>query len=102
MGVGNRQQAIRAIRAMRGQMCSPGRPPVARREDRVRFWEAIARGVSSENAAIETGVSTARSAISPRSSTRGAARARPARKLKWHNQRVRRDGAIPKVNGRNG
>jgi IS30 family transposase len=57
MGVGNRQQAIRAIRAMRGQMCSPGRPPVARREDRVRFWEAIARGVSSEDAAIETGVS---------------------------------------------
>ena len=42
MGVGKRQQAIRA---MRGQMWSPGRPSTARREDRVRFWEAIARGV---------------------------------------------------------
>jgi hypothetical protein len=41
MGVGRRQQQIRA---MRGQMWSPGRPSTARREDRVRFWEAIARG----------------------------------------------------------
>ena len=54
MGVGKRQQAIRA---MRGQMWSPGRPSKARREDRVRFWEAIARGVSSEDAAGEVGVS---------------------------------------------
>ena len=48
MGVRKRQ---RAVRAMRGQMWSPGRPSTARREDRVRFWEAIARGVSSEDAA---------------------------------------------------
>ena len=48
-GVGKRQQAIRA---MRGQMWSPGRPSTARREDRVRFWEAIARGLSSEDAAV--------------------------------------------------
>ena len=54
MGVGKRQQAIRA---MRGQMWSPGRPSIARREDRVRFWEAVARGVSSEDAAGEVGVS---------------------------------------------
>ena len=40
-----------AIRAMRGPMRSPGRPSKARREDRVRFWEAIAGGVSSEDAA---------------------------------------------------
>ena len=54
MGVGKRQQAIRA---MRGQIWSPGRPSTARREDRVRFWEAIARGLSSEDAAGEAGVS---------------------------------------------
>ncbi len=33
-----------------------GRPPAGRREHRVRFWEAIARGVSSERAAVEAGV----------------------------------------------
>jgi IS30 family transposase len=44
---------------MRGQMWSPGRPSIARREDRVRFWEAIARGVSSEDAAAVAGVSQA-------------------------------------------
>ena len=33
-----------------------GHPPAGRREHRVRFWEAIARGASSENAAIEAGV----------------------------------------------
>ena len=48
-----------AIRAMRGRMWSPGRPSKARREDRVRFWEAIGRGVSSEDAAGEAGVSPA-------------------------------------------
>ena len=40
-------------------MRSPGRPPVARREDRQRFWAAIARGMSSEDAGIEAGVSSA-------------------------------------------
>lgn len=54
MGVRERQQAVRA---MRGRMWSPGRPSTARREDRVRFWEAIARGVSSEDAAGGAGVS---------------------------------------------
>jgi len=44
---------------MRGQMWSPGRPSTARREDRVRFWEAIARGATSEDAAVATGVSQA-------------------------------------------
>ncbi|MDA1095925.1 MAG: IS30 family transposase [Chloroflexi bacterium] len=56
MGVVRHQ---RAIRSMRGQMWSPGRPSTARREDRTRFWEAIARGVSSGDAAIEAGVSQA-------------------------------------------
>ncbi len=56
MGVGERLQAIRS---MRGQMWSPGRPSRARREGRVQFWEAIARGASSEDAAAEAGVSVA-------------------------------------------
>ena len=40
---------------MRGPMRSPGRPSKARREDRVRFWEGIAGGVSSEDAAAGAG-----------------------------------------------
>ena len=48
-----------AIVAMRGQTWSPGRPSKAQREDRVRFWEAIAGGVSSEDAATEAGMSLA-------------------------------------------
>jgi hypothetical protein len=34
----------RSDRAGRAPMRSPGRPPVARREHRQRFWAAIARG----------------------------------------------------------
>ncbi len=40
-------------------MWSPGRPPVARREHRQRFWFAIAEGLSSEDAAAVAGVSPA-------------------------------------------
>src|SRR5438105_5949041 len=40
-------------------MRSPGRPPVGRREHRQRFWAAIARGLGSEAAGIEAGVSPA-------------------------------------------
>lgn len=54
MGIGKRQQAVRE---MRGQIWSPGRTSTTHREDRIRFWEAIARGASSEEAAIEAGVS---------------------------------------------
>src|SRR5215217_255594 len=43
----------------RPSMRSPGRPPVARREHRQRFWKAIALGVSSEDAAVVCGVSQA-------------------------------------------
>ena len=39
------------------KMRSPGRPPAGRREHRVRFWGAVARGRSSEEAAAEAGVS---------------------------------------------
>jgi IS30 family transposase len=56
MGVRERR---RAIQAMRGQLWSPGRPSTARREDRVRFWQAIARGLSTEDAAAEARVSPA-------------------------------------------
>jgi transposase-like protein len=40
-------------------MRSPGRPPVGRREHRQRFWAAIARGLGSDAAGIEAGVSPA-------------------------------------------
>ena len=46
-----------SARAGRPAMRSPGRPPVGRREHRVRFWAAIARGLSSEAAAAVAGVS---------------------------------------------
>jgi hypothetical protein len=55
MAYGSRQQQVRAYR---GQVPSPGRPTVAWREDRVRFWAAIARGVKTEDAAAEAGVSS--------------------------------------------
>ncbi|MGH3031346.1 MAG: helix-turn-helix domain-containing protein, partial [Gaiellaceae bacterium] len=48
-----------ADRAGRPRMRSPGRPPAGRREHRQRFWSAIARGLSSEAAAAEAGVSAA-------------------------------------------
>ena len=56
MEVGKRR---RSDRALRPRMCSPGRPTVGRREHRQRFWQAIARGVSSEEAAVAAGVSPA-------------------------------------------
>ena len=49
----------RSDRAGRAAMRSPGRPSVGRREERQRFWAAVARGVSSEDAAGEAGVSAA-------------------------------------------
>jgi len=56
MGASGRRRVDRALRA---PMRSPGRPPVARREHRQRFWEAIAGGLSSEEAAVAAGVSPA-------------------------------------------
>ena len=38
-------------------MRSPGRPRVAGRAEQQRFWKAIARGLSSEDAAVSCGVS---------------------------------------------
>lgn len=56
MRVGRRQFEIRA---MHGQIRPPGRPSTARRQDRVRFWEAIAAGRFSEEAAVDVGMSSA-------------------------------------------
>ncbi len=47
----------RSDRAGRDPIRSPGRPTAGHREHRQRFWKAIARGVSSEDAALEVGVS---------------------------------------------
>lgn len=48
----------REVQVYRGQVRSPGRPTVAWREDRVRFWAAVARGAKTEQAAVEAGVSS--------------------------------------------
>jgi IS30 family transposase len=52
---GRRQQD--ADRAVRSAMRSPGRPPPPRHVERA-FWARIARGASSEDAAVAVGVST--------------------------------------------
>jgi IS30 family transposase len=49
----------RSDRALRARMQSPGRPPVARREDRQRFWAAIAKGLTTEDAGAAAGISPA-------------------------------------------
>ena len=49
----------RSHRSGRGELRSPGRPSVVRREDRRRFWVAIAAGLSSEAAAAGVEVSPA-------------------------------------------
>jgi AraC-like DNA-binding protein len=52
-----KRRSDRAPRAVLAR--SPGRPGVARREDRRLFWASIAAGLSSEEAAIGVGVSPA-------------------------------------------
>src|SRR4051812_32535950 len=49
----------RSDRALRAKFPSPGRPGVARREDRRQFWALIAAGQSSWDAAIGVGLSEA-------------------------------------------
>ena len=46
----------RSDRSGRVRLFSPGRPPVAGREERRRFWAAIAAGTPSEDAAVGVGV----------------------------------------------
>ena len=48
----------REVQLYRGQIRSPGRPTVAWRQDRVRFWAAIADGEKTGDAAAQAGVSS--------------------------------------------
>jgi IS30 family transposase len=48
----------REVQLYRGQVPSPGRPTVAWREDRVKFWAAIAAGAKTEDAVTAAGVSS--------------------------------------------
>ena len=54
-----KQKRRAADHALRPPMPSPGRPTAGRREHRQRFWEEIARGLSSEEAGVASGVSPA-------------------------------------------
>jgi len=44
-------------RSGRDKLRSPGRPKVAHRNQRVLFWQLIAKGLSSEGAAVQVGAS---------------------------------------------
>lgn len=55
MGLSKQQKATWP---MRGKIYSPGRPPVWQREQVQRFWVNIAKGLSSEDAALAVGVSS--------------------------------------------
>lgn len=55
MAYGTKQNQVRAYR---GQITSPGRPSVAWREDRVKFWAAISTGVLTDEASEAAGVSS--------------------------------------------
>jgi IS30 family transposase len=56
MGIGKQQKATWAVR---GKMYSPGRPPGWQREQVQRFWLEIAKGATSEAAAISAWVASA-------------------------------------------
>ena len=46
--MGTMRERQREVQLYRGQVPSPGRPTVAWREDRVRFWAAVSRGLKTE------------------------------------------------------
>src|SRR3974377_1981825 len=48
----------REVQLYRGHIPSPGRPGIAWREDRVKFWAAIARGLKREEGVVEAGISS--------------------------------------------
>jgi IS30 family transposase len=56
MGVSRQQKATWP---MRGKLRSPGRPPGWQRDQRQSFWLEIAKGISSEEAAVSVGVASA-------------------------------------------
>lgn len=47
----------RSHQSGRPPLPSPGRPPLASRSELQRFWSGIAEGMTSENAALEAGIS---------------------------------------------
>jgi len=51
--------AIRRKRSTRARLGSLGRPPVAGRAEQKLFWQGIAAGLNSEDAALEAGLSEA-------------------------------------------
>ena len=53
----------RSGRSGRKPLPSPGRPPVAGRDERRQFWAAIAAGLSSEDAGAAAGVPEAVGAV---------------------------------------
>ena len=55
--MGTMRERQREVQLYRGQIPSPGRPTIAWREDRVRFWAAIASGAMTEDAGVVAGVS---------------------------------------------
>jgi IS30 family transposase len=55
----HKYERVEAIRVLRGKIWSLGRPSSARSEDRVRFWQAIAGGLSTEDAAGDAGIAPA-------------------------------------------
>ncbi len=57
VSVATMKERQRAVQLYRGQIPSPGRPTIAWRQDRVKFWAAIADGAKTEDAAVEAGVS---------------------------------------------
>jgi hypothetical protein len=58
-GIAMTRQKRRSDWCGRAASRSPGRPPMARRENYRRFWALIAAGRSTEDAAIDAGVSPA-------------------------------------------
>lgn len=63
--MGQRKRRRAADRTLRTTMQSPGRPTVARREDRQRFWKAIARWRSERGGSARLGA--CRRSLWPRS-----------------------------------
>src|SRR5262252_5580172 len=55
--IGMSIQKRRSARSGRAPLPSPGRPQVAGRDEQSRFWRGITAGLSSEDAALEAGVS---------------------------------------------
>jgi hypothetical protein len=53
---------------MRDKIYSPGRPPVWQRDQVQRFWVGIAKGLSSEDAALSVGASSPVGSRWPKSS----------------------------------